>query len=170
MSNRDDLWSRWRWASLAHTLLYSWTGQAHCGVALFSPSPRTGQDWPCLLPQSMERDSAATAENVLFFFYRHEEQTGHQSSAVHPMSCVTWRRTLLILEEHSCSGRAHLHVLVISITKPFTLKDKISFAYSIGADTCLSSNWALGSTISLRKQREAHQQGKCSPFLWPEKQ
>lgn len=75
-----------------------------------------------------------------FFFYRHEEQTGHQSSAVHPMSCVTWRRTLLILEEHSCSGHTHLHVLVISITKPFTLKDKISFAYSIGADNCLSSN------------------------------
>lgn len=169
MSNRDDLWSRWR-ASPAHTLLYSWTGQAHYGVALFSPSPRTGQDWLCLLPQSMERESAATAENAFFFFYRHKEQTGHQSSAVHPMSCVTWRRTLLILEEHSCSGHTHLHVLVISITKPFTLKDKISFAYSIGADNCLSSNWALGSTITLRKQWEAYQQGNSFPLLWPEKQ
>lgn len=88
MSNRDDLWSRWRRASLAHTLLYSWTGQAHCGVALFSPSPRTRQDWPCLLPQSMERDSAATAENVFlsFFFF-----TGMKNKQVtRAVLCTPW--------------------------------------------------------------------------------
>lgn len=156
--------------SSSHTALQlNWTGSLWSCSFLPQPKDTAGLTMPSSTVNG-ERLSSNSWKCffVFFFFYRHEEQTGHQSSAVHPMSCVTWRRTLLMLEEHSCSGRTHLHVLVISITKPFTLK--ISFAYSIGGDTCLSSNWALGSTITLRKQREAHQQGKCFPFLWPEKQ
>lgn len=156
--------------SSSHTALQlNWTGSLWSCSFLSQPKDRAGLTMPSSTVNG-ERVSCNSWKCFFFFFYRHEEQTGHQSSAVHPMSCVTWRRTLLILEEHSCSGHTHLHVLVISITKPFTLKDKISFAYSIGADNCLSSNWALGSTITLRKQWEAYQQGNSFPLLWPEKQ
>lgn len=124
--------------SSSHTALQlNWTGSLWSCSFLSQPKDRAGLT---AFFHSQWRESQLQQLKMLFFFYRHKEQTGHQSSAVHPMSCVTWRRTLLILEEHSCSGHTHLHVLVISITKPFTLKDKISFAYSIGADNCLSSN------------------------------
>lgn len=131
-----------------------WTGQAHDRASLLFPQP---QEW------SRTTHSFCNSWKC---FYRWEDYTGRHTSSVHLVCHITRRTTLL-----TCKGAHVLGVLIhVCLSFPLlSLETKFSNLNSVSADSCLYPNWALGSAVSLRKQRETHQHRNCFSVLRPEK-
>lgn len=131
-------------ASLAHILLDSRTGSLwSCSSP--SPAPRMERDCPCLLPQLLQ-------QLTMFLQVERPDRSPRQPCA----PCVPCHaENMLWACSSTCACHFHWYV--------FKLKINSAILNSVSTDSCLYPNWALGSTVTLRKQREAHQHGNFFP-------
>lgn len=133
-------------ASPAHTLNI----MDHSGAApSLPPAPRMEQDCPGLLPQLLQ-------QLKMFVQVGRRRRSPRQLCApCHMENCP------------ADPARALVFWALVMLTRLWT-KDTSAILNIASADGCLYPNWALGSTVTLRKQWEAHQQSNWVSLLQPE--